>query len=73
MFPSLPPLLPPSSLPLPPHPPILHALLPQADPDKWEKQWAGLGEALEGNELVLSDYDVKCGYMRVHASRSETM
>ncbi len=33
----------------------------QADPNKWEKQWAGLGEALEGNELVLSDYDVKFG------------
>jgi hypothetical protein len=32
----------------------------QADPDKWERQWAGLGETLEGNELVLSDYDVKC-------------
>jgi hypothetical protein len=31
----------------------------QADPNKWERQWAGLGEALEGNELVLSDYDVK--------------
>jgi hypothetical protein len=33
---------------------------PQADPNKWERQWAGLGETLEGNELVLSDYDVKC-------------
>jgi hypothetical protein len=31
----------------------------KADPNKWERQWAGLGEALEGNELVLSDYDVK--------------
>jgi hypothetical protein len=31
----------------------------QSDPNKWERQWAGLGEALEGNELVLSDYDVK--------------
>jgi len=33
----------------------------KAEPDKWEKQWAGLGEALEGNELVLSDYEVKFG------------
>jgi hypothetical protein len=37
-------------------------LAPQADPNKWERQWAGLGETLEGNELVLSDYDVKCAF-----------
>ena len=28
----------------------------KVDPDKWETRWAGLGEALEGNALVKSDY-----------------
>ncbi len=31
----------------------------KVDPDKWETRWAGLGEALEGNALVKSDYVVR--------------
>ena len=31
----------------------------KVDPDKWETRWAGLGEALEGNALVKSDYNIR--------------
>ena len=31
----------------------------KVDPEKWETRWSGLGEALEGNALVKSDYVVK--------------
>jgi hypothetical protein len=31
----------------------------KVDPDKWETRWAGLGEALEGNALVKSDYLIR--------------
>ena len=31
----------------------------KVDPDKWETRWAGLGEALEGNALVKSDYTIR--------------
>jgi len=31
----------------------------KVDPDKWETRWAGLGEALEGNALVKSDYIIR--------------
>lgn len=31
----------------------------KVNPDKWETRWAGLGETLEGNSLVKSDYAIK--------------
>mmetsp|Transcript_14348 Transcript_14348/g.39213 ORF Transcript_14348/g.39213 Transcript_14348/m.39213 type:complete len:451 (+) Transcript_14348:76-1428(+) len=31
----------------------------KVDPDKWETRWSGLGEALEGNALVKSDYTIR--------------
>jgi hypothetical protein len=42
------------------------------DPNNWERNWAGLGEALEGNELVKSDYEMKFrGFMLSHLSKPQ--
>eukprot|EP00961_Rhodomonas_salina_P107731 1450586-Rhodomonas_salina.5 len=41
--------------------PLLTSLVPQlGEQDRaWETRWAGLGETLEGNSLVKSDYAIK--------------